>query len=108
MRAMTIRKAIECETAATVRCRCRCAGALHGARRTDVAVDFHDLDEADPHYVPIPPRRGRQLSLDLDLPAAVRLVVPPPWIRRDANGATGLEPLSGPHTGLTSDLRLAI
>ena len=47
MRALSLRQALNCETATTpaTRCRCRCGGALHGANRQA----HYMLAEGDPH-----------------------------------------------------------
>lgn len=59
MKRLSLRQAQACENAITPRCRCRCGGALHGARR-GVASGydagelpprdwFAELPESDPH-----------------------------------------------------------
>lgn len=45
MRSMSWQQANNCENAKHPRCQCRCAGALHGAKRGRVA----DLPYDDPH-----------------------------------------------------------
>ena len=44
-RGLSYRQAQTCEQAAKPRCRCRCGGAMHGAKRGDVRA----LDLEDPH-----------------------------------------------------------
>jgi hypothetical protein len=44
MRALSQRQAGRCENAAFPKCRCRCGGTLHGARRTTASGGL-----ADPH-----------------------------------------------------------
>jgi hypothetical protein len=45
-RRLTRSQATACENAHSPRCRCRCQGALHGARR---ATDVAELPPSDPH-----------------------------------------------------------
>jgi hypothetical protein len=45
-RRLTRTQATACEIAHSPRCRCRCQGALHGARRT---TDVAALPTSDPH-----------------------------------------------------------
>lgn len=54
MRRLSLRQAWNCETAVEERCRCRCGGLLHGARRATLtrAADLHTLPANDPHHVP--------------------------------------------------------
>lgn len=72
-----------CEEACNPRCRCRCGGALHGAKRAPAGSDtprewFEQLPEDDPHKVrerkpgvvtPKPPKRkrGATIALPFDL-----------------------------------------
>lgn len=53
MKKLTARQARACEEATLPRCRCRCNGALHGAKRNKGAgaTWFSRLPESDPHYV---------------------------------------------------------
>lgn len=46
MRTLSERQASACENATTPRCRCRCGGLLHGAKRGAVT----QLPPSDPHY----------------------------------------------------------
>jgi hypothetical protein len=51
---LSFRQARACEQGITARCRCRCRGALHGARRfgsTPTFNDFRGLPVGDPHRV---------------------------------------------------------
>jgi len=53
-RPISPRAALSCEMARTPRCRCRCGGELHGAKR--LAADATEealttLPEHDPHFV---------------------------------------------------------
>lgn len=58
MKALTFTQAQSCENAVGERCRCRCGGALHGAKRfkkTDSKDNrswYEQLPEEDPHSVP--------------------------------------------------------
>ena len=67
MRALSGRQALTCENATSVRCRCRCGGALHGTARSRLPEYFEQLDEEDPHWV-------KQKSRQLPLPAPVGAV----------------------------------
>ena len=60
-RPLSERQARACEDADTSRCRCRCGGRFHGARRG--AVD--QLPAADPHR-PAEPRAVREAKRHLD------------------------------------------
>lgn len=57
MRNLSLRQASRCETAKTPHCKCRCGGALHGARRQLAEQGytppdfFETLPEDDPHHV---------------------------------------------------------
>ena len=50
MRALGVALALSCEMATTERCRCRCGGALHGARRARNDTELVELGSADPHF----------------------------------------------------------
>jgi hypothetical protein len=54
MRALSVRQAARCETAFFDKCRCRCGGKFHGARRVLDAdrERFEALAEDDPHHIP--------------------------------------------------------
>lgn len=52
MRDLSLRQAANCEEAREPICRCRCGGALHGAKRGTGAIFFGSLPETDPHYIP--------------------------------------------------------
>ncbi|HVW34728.1 MAG TPA: hypothetical protein VHL53_19500 [Acidimicrobiia bacterium] len=52
MRRLTAPQALACEQAAGGRCRCRCAGRLHGAGRVPDELGLAGLDPADAHWVP--------------------------------------------------------
>lgn len=60
MKALTERQARNCEQATKPICRCRCGGALHGAKRAGKDNPprdwFESLPEDDPHYVPPKPQ----------------------------------------------------
>jgi hypothetical protein len=72
------RTALRCEQAITERCRCRCNGVLHGARRVGSREALATLDEADPHFVhpdrlrsterPPRPLIGVQTTIDPSVP----------------------------------------
>jgi hypothetical protein len=51
-RFLTQREADRCENAKEPACKCRCGGALHGAKRVPSGGDFSVLPLADPHYRP--------------------------------------------------------
>lgn len=54
MRALSVRQASRCETALNHKCRCRCGGRFHGARRILTPEDramFEQLPEDDPHHI---------------------------------------------------------
>jgi hypothetical protein len=57
------KRAFECENAIEKRCRCRCGGKLHGAKRTGL---FDRLSPSDPHYVPKPLDTGLRTIVKLD------------------------------------------
>lgn len=67
MKSLTYRQASACENATTRRCRCRCAGAYHGAGRGEVVA----LAAGDPHAIDRIPYEivdtGVQLSLFADV-----------------------------------------
>lgn len=68
MRALSLAQAHRCETAQHTVCRCRCAGALHGAAREQLSVytgrDFYEaLPKDDPHHLPDPAEK-RQKARD--------------------------------------------
>jgi hypothetical protein len=75
MRNLSERQARNCEEALGKVCRCRCGGALHGAKRSGGSSTptprafFEELDEEDPHYLPPKKRKPIQLSLPLDVEA---------------------------------------
>jgi len=58
MKALSFAQAQSCENAVGHVCRCRCGGALHGAKRfkkTDSEDNrswYEQLPDEDPHYVP--------------------------------------------------------
>lgn len=54
------RQALTCESSEQARCRCRCNGRYHGARRSSLPEYFERLDETDPHWLK---RRSSQLPL---------------------------------------------
>ncbi len=68
-RALTAYQAVQCEQALEDRCRCRCAGALHGAKRAGLRFDpeaYYLLPDEDPHHAE-PGEKGWQLAfLELD------------------------------------------
>lgn len=45
-KALSYRQAASCESATKPRCRCRCGGTLHGAKRADP----RELPSEDPHH----------------------------------------------------------
>lgn len=55
MKALSLRQALNCETAKEPVCKCRCGGALHGAKRNgNGAYDaawFEALPDDDPHHM---------------------------------------------------------
>jgi hypothetical protein len=67
MKRLSMRAALRCEMAHNARCRCRCGGLLHGARR-QAEFDpwfFEGLPEDDPHHARAPrqPKAQRPLPL---------------------------------------------
>lgn len=59
MKALSYSQALACETAREPRCRCRCGGALHGAKRNGREESpewFAGLPPEDPHSVPLEPQ----------------------------------------------------
>lgn len=54
-KALTERQARNCEEAKLPRCRCRCGGLLHGAKRGGVKPErsfYEALPKDDPHCIP--------------------------------------------------------
>ena len=49
MRMLSMKQAARCESAKNARCRCRCRGLLHGAKRGLDATFFEGLPQTDPH-----------------------------------------------------------
>lgn len=64
MRALSERQAGNCEEAREPVCRCRCGGALHGARRGSSLAFFSSLPADDPHYIPSAEARKEQKRLE--------------------------------------------
>jgi hypothetical protein len=67
MKRLSMRAALRCEMAHNARCRCRCGGLLHGAKR-QAEFDpwfFEGLPEDDPHHARAPrqPKAQRPLPL---------------------------------------------
>ncbi len=66
-RALSLRQAQNCENALHPTCKCRCGGALHGAKRggdnPPTREFFMGLDEGDPHYVK--PKKERWIQLPM-------------------------------------------
>lgn len=69
MRALSLRQAARCETAKHPTCRCRCHGALHGAKRNFIEEDRQNLEERefyeglpadDPHHLPTKEEQRRK------------------------------------------------
>lgn len=66
MRRLSERQARNCEEARLPRCRCRCGGALHGARRGGAGASrefYESLPEGDPHQI----RQQRVKLVQLEL-----------------------------------------
>lgn len=63
MRALSHESAYACENATGGRCRCRCAGLLHGAAR---GVALEDLPEEDPHHYRAEPEPVRRRAADAE------------------------------------------
>lgn len=73
MRALSERQARNCEEARKPVCRCRCGGALHGAKRGGEKPGrtwYEQLPEDDPHKVKAKQPGPVQLSFLDDLSAA--------------------------------------
>ena len=51
MRRLTFSQALACELAEGGRCRCRCRGVVHGARRVVDELGLVGLAAGDPHFV---------------------------------------------------------
>jgi hypothetical protein len=49
LKALSYRQASNCENAREKVCKCRCGGALHGAKRGDGEAFFEGLTDDDPH-----------------------------------------------------------
>lgn len=65
MKPLTQKQAANCENAREPVCKCRCGGALHGAKRGgDNPSDefFWALPEDDPHYHPSPEKKAELAS----------------------------------------------
>jgi hypothetical protein len=73
MRPLSARQATACENATGNRCRCRCGGLLHGARRFTSAEDVGAIRRDDPHYFKgaATYRNARELAGLPDRPAEV-------------------------------------
>lgn len=52
-RALSERQAWACEYALEDRCRCRCGGKMHGAKRVHYVEHLANLAPEDPHHVPL-------------------------------------------------------
>lgn len=70
MKALSLKQAQSCENALHPRCRCRCGGRLHGAKRGGESVPdrqfFSGLPEDDPHYLQ-PKQEFQQLPLPIQI-----------------------------------------
>lgn len=68
-RSLTAYQAVQCEQALEDRCRCRCGGLYHGAKRPGLRFDpeaYYLLPVEDPHHAE-PGEKGWQLGfLELD------------------------------------------
>jgi hypothetical protein len=64
IRPLTFRQALTCEAATNDRCRCRCGGAAHGTKRSQLVEFYEKLPETDPHRIPT---KSRQLELPAPL-----------------------------------------
>lgn len=60
MKPLTATQITRCEHGNHKRCRCRCAGALHGAGRSQMPEYFEQVKPDDPHWLK---PRSRQLPL---------------------------------------------
>ena len=60
MNALSLKMAARCESAAEPLCKCRCGGALHGAKRGTGAAFFDALAADDPHFVATKARKKRE------------------------------------------------
>lgn len=66
MRNLTLKQARRCEEAIGKRCRCRCGGALHGARRGGDKTPrtwFEALPEDDPHHIRPKQKRLSEMTI---------------------------------------------
>jgi hypothetical protein len=65
MKRLSLRAAQRCETACKPTCRCRCGGALHGAKRSEDAEFFQTLPEDDPHHALPKGTRKKRVKVDV-------------------------------------------
>lgn len=68
LRPLNTRQVVTCETGQTTRCRCRCGGQMHGAKRSRMPEFYEKLPPSDPHHMrnksrqlPLPPPIGAPL-----------------------------------------------
>jgi hypothetical protein len=72
MRKLTAKQAQNCEEAKGHVCRCRCGGALHGAKRLgyEQGREFYEnLPEGDPHVI----KKKKQDDPKEEIPGQLRL-----------------------------------
>jgi hypothetical protein len=62
LKPLSLKQADRCEQAREPVCKCRCGGALHGAKRGDGRAFFESLPADDPHYLPNADVRAKQKS----------------------------------------------
>ena len=66
LRQLSQRQASNCEQAREPVCRCRCGGALHGARRGDGDAFFNGLPDDDPHHIDSPEQKKAKKKAERD------------------------------------------
>jgi hypothetical protein len=79
-RSLNAGQAVQCETAKTKRCRCRCGGLLHGAGRLTTEGEARDLAADDPHHAK--PKRQRVAKIG-DLLSEPTLDLVAGWVAED-------------------------
>ena len=60
MKQLSQKQASRCEEAREHVCKCRCGGAMHGAKRGNGAQFFDSLPADDPHHIPSKERKRRE------------------------------------------------
>lgn len=83
MKQLSQKQASRCEEAKEPVCKCRCGGALHGAKRGKGAEFFDSLPADDPHHIPSKERKSREreaaIAKRYDLLGELRSRLGPNW-----------------------------